>query len=149
MNNFIILISVLILISSCKSQFKNEKLFPKIKNVNELEKTDLIPTFESSFEVNMNNIYVATLPLAWNDIKNEIGVELTAFSSEQLEEINLTKSHLNTLQKNEYESSIEVNGRKIRTNAYFRKSLLFEKPLIKFEDPILFGNTKIESFGFW
>jgi hypothetical protein len=145
----IMLIGVLILISSCKSQFEDEKLFPNIKNVIELEKTDLIPTFESSFEINKNNIYVVTLILAWNDIKNEIGAELTAFSSEQLEEINLSKSHLNTLQKNEYESSIEVDGRKISTNAYFRKSLQFEKPLTKFEDPILFGNTKVESFGFW
>lgn len=149
MNKTTTILTLLILISSCQSKLENENIFPEVKNVTELKSTDFVPTLESTFEIKNNIIYGATIPFAWNEIRNEIGTTLTGFSSKQLEEINDTKSYVNVLKNNEYETSVEVDGKEIRAKAYFRKSLPFEEPLTKFDKPLTFGNSSVESFGFW
>lgn len=149
MNKTITILTLLILISSCQSKLENENIFPEVKNVTELKNTDFVPTLESTFEIQNNIIYGATIPFAWNEIRNEIGTTLTDFSSKQLEEINDTKSYVNVLKNNEYETSAKVDGKEIRAKAYFRKSLPFEEPLTKFDKPLKFGNSSVESFGFW
>lgn len=140
---------LLILISSCKSKLEDEHVFPKIETVTDLEKTDFVPTLESSFSTENNIIYGATFPIAWNEIKNIIGTPLRDFTSKELEELNITKSFINVLNEDEYETSIEVNGNEIRATAFFRKSLPFEEPLTKFSESLKFGKLKVESFGFW
>lgn len=149
MNKTITILTLLILISSCQSKLENENIFPEVKDVTELKNTDFVPTLESTFEIKNNIIYGATIPFAWNEIRNEIGTIITDFSSKQLEEINDTKSYVNVLKNNEYETSVEVDGKEIRAKAYFRKSLPFEEPLTKFDKPLTFGNSSVESFGFW
>tara|TARA_B100000683_G_scaffold194255_1_gene187307 strand:+ start:988 stop:2028 length:1041 start_codon:yes stop_codon:yes gene_type:complete len=126
-----------------------EDPFPDIKNVVDLKKTDFVPTLESSFKTENNIIYGATMPFAWNEIKNIIGTPLNNFTSEELKKLNETKSFLNVLKENEYETSVEVNRNEIRAKAYFRKSLPFEEPLTKFEESLKFGKAGVESFGFW
>jgi len=149
MNKTTYILTLLILISSCKSKLENESIFPEVKNVTELKNTDFVPTLESSFEIKNNIIYGATIPFAWNEIRNEIGTTLTDFSSKQLKEINDTKSYINVLKNNEYETSVEVDEKEIRAKAYFRKSLPFEEPLTRFDKSLTFGNSNVESFGFW
>lgn len=149
MNKTTIILTLFILISSCQSKLEKENDFPEVKNVTELKRTDFVPTLESTFELKNNIIYGATIPFAWNEIRNEIGTTLTDFSSKQLEEINGTKSYVNVLKNNEYETSVEVDGNEIKSKAYFRKSLPFEEPLTKFDTPLTFGNSRVESFGFW
>ena len=149
MNKITYILTLSILISSCKSNLENEIVFPEVKNVTELKNTDFVPTLESSFEIKNNIIYGATIPFAWNEIRNEIGTTLTDFSSKRLEEINDTKSYVNVLNNNEYETSVEVDGKEIRAKAYFKKSLPFDEPLTKFDKPLTFGNSNVESFGFW
>ena len=140
---------ILILISSCKSKLEDESIFPKVKSVTELKKTDFVPTLESSFNNENNIVYGATIPFAWNEIKKEIGTPLDDFTNEELEKLNDTKSFHGVLKEDEYETSVEVNGTEIRAKAYFRKSLPFEEPLTKFEESLKFGKSKVESFGFW
>lgn len=147
MNKTTIILTLFILILSCQSKLKND--FPEVKNVTELKRTDFVPTLESTIDLKNNIIYGATIPFAWNEIRNEIGTTLTDFSSKQLEEINDTKSYVNVLKNNEYETSVEVDVNEIRAKAYFRKSLPFEEPLTKFDKPLTFGNSNVESFGFW
>ena len=162
MNRLTYIFGLLILISSCKSvqekdsvfpKVKNitalekDSIFPKVKNVTALEKTDFVPTLESSFNTESNIIYGATIPFAWNEIKNIIGTPLNNFTSKELEELNGTKSFLNVLKENEYETSVEVNGSVITAKAYFRKSLPFEEPLTKFKKSLKFGESNVESFG--
>lgn len=149
MNRTIYILCFLILISSCKSKLEDESIFPKVKNVTDLKKTDFVTTLESSFNTKNNSIYAATIPFAWNEIKKEIKKPLKGFTSKELEELNKTKSFLNTLKKEEYSVSIEVSGNEIRAKAYFRKSLPFKEPLIKFEKSLTFGKSKVESFGFF
>ena len=149
MNKITYILTLSILISSCKSNLENEIVFPEVKNVTELKNTDFVPTLESSFKIKNNIIYGATISFAWNEIRNEIGTTLTDFSSKRLEEINDTKSYVNVLNNNEYETSVEVDGKEIRAKAYFKKSLPFDEPLTKFDKPLTFGNSNVESFGFW
>ena len=149
MNRLTYIFGLLILISSCKSNLEDESIFPKVKNVTDLEKTDFVPTLESSFRTENNIIYGATIPFAWNEIKKEIGIPLKGFTSKELEKLNDTKSFLNVLKEDEYETSVQVNGNEIRAKAYFRKSLPFEEPLTKFKESLKFGEYQVKSFGFW
>lgn len=149
MNKTTYILALFILISSCKTNLENESIFPEVKNVTELKNTDFVPTLESSFEIKNNIIYGATIPYAWNEIRNEIGTTLTDFSNKQLEEINDTKSYINVLKNNEYETSVEVYEKEIIAKAYFRKSLPLEEPLTRFDKSLTFGNSNVKSFGFW
>lgn len=143
------ILSFLILFSSCKSNLEDESIFPEVKNITELKNTDFIPTFESSFNIEHNIIYGATIPLAWDEIKNQIGTPLSKFTNKELEELNNSKSYVNVLLENEYETSVEVDENIIRAKAYFRKSLPFEEPLTKFDEYLKFKKSEVESFGFW
>ncbi len=147
-----ILINILglfLLIYSCKSHFLNQNIFPKVRDVSNLIKTDFVPTLESSYITEKNTIYGATIPYAWNEIKNQIGLPLKGFTSKELEKLNNTKSFEDVLKENEYETSVEFIGNKIKASAFFKKSLPFEQKLKKFNKPLLFNTIEVESFGFW
>ncbi len=149
MNKLTYILGLLILISSCKSKLEDESVFPKVKNVADLKKTDFVPTLESSFNTENNIVYGAAIPFAWNEVKNEIGAPLKGFTNKELEKLNNTKNFLNVLQEDEYETSVEVSGNEIRAKAYFRKSLSFEEPLTYFNEGLKFGKSNVQSFGFW
>ena len=148
MKQTIFILITLFLITSCISKLEDESIFPKVENITQLTKTDFTVTLESSFNFKKNIIYGATIPFAWNEIRNEIGGTLSDFSSNQLEEINNTKSYISVLKENEYETSIIIVDTKIIVKAYFKKSLPFEEPLTKFDKPLAFNESKVESFGF-
>ena len=122
--------------------------FPELQNVSNLENTDFVPTLESPFSIKNNTIYGATLPFAWNEIRNSLNQPLFNFESTQLLALHSTKSFINTLTKGEYETSVQVDGNVIKASAYFRKSLPFKTELTKFNDPIDFNGNEVESFGF-
>lgn len=148
MNRISYILGLLILISSCKSKLEDESNFPKVKNITDIEKTDFVPTLESSFNAEENIIYCATILLAWNEMKNEIGTPLKDFTNKELEKLNNTKSFHNVLKEDECETIVEVNGNEISTKAFFRKYLPFEMPLTKFKENLLFDKSEVESFGF-
>ena len=96
MNRLTYIFGLLILISSCKPKLEEETIFPKVKNVTDLEKTDFVPTLESPFNKKNNIIYGATIPFAWNEIKNKIGRPLKDFTNNELEELNNTIEKIHT-----------------------------------------------------
>ncbi len=149
MNRLSYLFGLLILISSCKSKLKNEGIFPRVKDVQALPKTVFVPTLESPFKTQNNIIYGATILFAWNEIKKEIGTALKDFTNNALEELNETTSFVNVLKESKYEKTVEIDDNEISAKAYFRKSLPFEEPLTKFEEPLRFGKSMVASFGFW
>lgn len=153
----LILIFSLISILSCKKEEKNlieeskkfsETIFPKAKNVDEIQNTDFVSTFESKLNSNQNIIYSVTLPFAWNEIKNEINFPITNINGNALKELNQTNSFQNTLNKNEYETEVVVQNQIIKAKAYFRKSLPFSEPFHKYDEPLKFDNQNVENFGF-
>jgi hypothetical protein len=137
------------MISSCNFYQQEQIVFPKVKNVKELAKTDFVPTLETSFDTELNNIYGVTIPLAWQEIKKEIRAPITHFSCTELEELNSSKGFINALQPEEYETTIEINGDEITAKAIFKKSLPFKEPMTKFVDGLKFDKSEVESFGFW
>jgi hypothetical protein len=149
MKHSIFILAIILFTSSCKSNLEDERIFPEVRNIVELANTDFVSTLESSFVAQKNIVYAATMPIAWNEIRNAIGGKRYDFSSAQLQEINETTSYENVLKENEYETSIEFDGLEIIAKAYFRKSLPFEEPLTKFDTPLEFNKSKVESFGFW
>jgi hypothetical protein len=124
-------------------------IFPEVQNINNLENTDFTTTLESQFDPTKNCIYAATIPLAWNELRNTIGGPLVNFDNSILEEINKTTSYRNVLKKNEYNTRVEVDGAQVKASAYFKKSLPFEEPLTKFGEPMNFNSSDVQSFGFW
>lgn len=139
MKKLINVLGILILFSSCNFTEESNKT---------LQKTDFVTTLESPFNIKTNIVYGATIPIAWNEIKTIIGDTITKFTSNELENINKSNSFLSVLKDNEYKTSVEISGEEISARAYFRKSLPFIIPLTKFEDPLKFGNSDVESFGF-
>lgn len=62
--------------------------------------------------------------------------------------MNLSKSYKDVLTEDEYETSVEVEGFRIKAKAFFNKSLPFFVPFKKDEKPLQFLNDKVISFGF-
>jgi hypothetical protein len=145
-----------ILLYSCSTEIKNEKKvedsiiveFSKIRDISHFQKTEFVPTFESELNLDKNNIYSTTSCLAWAEIKNILGSDLSNFESKQLQEINDSKSFINTLSKNEYNTECSVNDGAITAKAYFKKALPFKDPLTKFDSTFIFDNIDVETFGF-
>lgn len=126
----------------------DSSVFPELKNVDQLPKTDFSPTFESKFDINQNIIYGATIPMAWTEIKNKLGY-IKEIESDELKMINTTTSHEKVLNQNEYKTSIAIEENLIKASAYFKKTLPFEEPFRKSDDELKFNNKPVESFGFW
>lgn len=156
---YLILIFSLISILSCKKEEQNlieeskkerfsETTFPEAKNIDEIQNTDFVSTFESKLNSNQNIIYSVTLPFAWNEIRTEINFPITNINDNALKELNLTDSFQNTLNKNEYETTVVIENLLIKATAYFRKSLPFSEPFHKYDEPLKFDNQNVENFGF-
>lgn len=140
--------SILLIISGCKSKLEDESAFPAVTSVSTLKTTEFVPTLESSFSTDNNIVYCATFPYAWAEIKKEIGTPLSQFTNKELENLNENIGLLKVLNKDEYETSVEIHGNEITAKAMFRKSLPFESPLTKFQESLEFGTSRVESFGF-
>ncbi|MGB1039155.1 MAG: hypothetical protein ACPGYY_10965 [Bacteroidia bacterium] len=149
MNKLLYLFLILVSIYSCTSDTQEKEQFPEILDVNNLDKTDFVATLESKFSTSSNIIYGATLPFAWDEIRTTIGLPLNKFTSNELDELNKTTSYEGVLDENEYNTSVEIDGNQIRAKAFFKNSLPFERPMTRFGKPLKFGNSNVESFGFW
>lgn len=130
--------------------FEADKTFPKVQNIDELEQTIFLPTLEHKLEKEKNQIYAASLLMAWDTLKVTLG-EVSNIESALLEEINRSESFKGVLEKEEYISKIEFTSdrRLIRASAYFKKTLAFKEPLLSWEDYLSFKGEPVPSFGFF
>ncbi len=65
----------------------------------------------------------------------------------ELYTLNNSKTHENTLTKEEYTSSAKFEDLNITIQSKFKKSLPFETILSSYENKLVFINTKVSSFG--
>ncbi|MFT6716632.1 MAG: hypothetical protein ACJA0Q_001276 [Saprospiraceae bacterium] len=151
---FVVLLSSL-LISSCdgpveipKSPFE-ENSSSDASKLSEHKSTVFLPTLESNFNVKNNGIYAASFLMAWDEIKKEIGLPLTDFTSGQLELMNKVSSHKGVLNPEEYTTAIEVDDLIIRAKALFKMVLPFEVPFSTDVISHEFGTQPVASFGFY
>jgi hypothetical protein len=114
----------------------------------EFPNTVFTPTMEHPLFENKNTVYCATLLYAWDKVKNIIGPPLQVDSAyRDLYLLNRSTSYVNTLNRNEFFSSAEMDGQEISAGAEFRKSLPFELPLTSFDNRLIFDSVKVASFG--
>ena len=122
--------------------------FPKVRNVDSVNNTVFQATLESDLSKNKNNVYAASLLMAWDEIENQLKGELTDFESKELEKMYRSTSHQNVLLRNEYKTSVEWIGGIIKAKAEFKKTLPFSSPFTKHREKLKFGKDKVSSFGF-
>ena len=122
--------------------------FPeKVQRLDSLKQTLFLPTLETNFDTKKNAIYAASLLMAWDEIKNLIKEPIIKIESDELKQINNSKSHLGVLTKGEYKSSIEIKDFKVIAKAFFNKSLPFAEPQIRADDQFKFLNNKVVFFN--
>ncbi|WP_338375922.1 serpin family protein [uncultured Flavobacterium sp.] len=146
--NLKIVISVLLIyffILSCKTEERN---FDEVKDLSKFPKTEFLPTLENNISDNKNAVYCATLPFAWNEILQETG-KPTNINKNYIDLIllNNSKTYIDALNKDEYESSIEIEDETIKANVFFKKSLPFEFKLNSYDKKLIFDKTPVKSFG--
>ncbi len=150
--NQIVLIILFIISLGCNNtpekDFEKDEIFPDVKNLKEYNQTTFLTTLETPFISKQNGIYAASMLFAWEEIKTQVSEPIKEIDSEELARMNSSKSYQNTLLKNEYNSSVELDNLTIRAKAFFKKSLPFEVPL-KLDDNFLqFLEDEVVSFGF-
>jgi len=132
---------------SPEEEFNQDKTFPKVQGLDEYKLSSFLPTLESKVDINKNQIYAASLLMAWDEIKTELS-PIGNINGDVLELMNQSKTYIDVLNSDEYSSSIEMKDSTIYAKAFFKKSLPFEYPLRVFED-LKFKNTVVPSFGFY
>ncbi|MFC4738596.1 hypothetical protein ACFO3U_01170 [Flavobacterium ponti] len=108
MNGKIIIITLLFYFSilSCK---KEGRIFDEVKDLSEFPKTEFLPTLENHLSNNKNAVYCATLTFAWNEILQETGKPTKINKNySDLILLNNSKTYIDVLNRDEYESSIEI-----------------------------------------
>lgn len=146
--NLKIVISVLLIyffILSCKTEERN---FDEVKDLSKFPKTEFLPTLENNISDNKNAVYCATLPFAWKEITEVTGKPSNIDKSYiDLTLLNNSKSYLNVLKKDDYESTVEFEDNLIIASVFFKKSLPFEFKLNSYDKKLVFDNTSVKSFG--
>ncbi len=168
MKKFLLVTLILYAIASCAEKEKEEigKLFLKTnkaiinkktlstfalskkQNVDSLNSTNFTLTLENKFDQNQNTIYSVTLLLAWKELKNQIGTNLSKFSNKELSHFNSTSYHQNVLKPGEYETEVKINKRRIISKGYFKISLPFIEECKENNGTLSFSNQPVQSFGF-
>lgn len=125
----------------------NQMVDLEVKNLDEYKNTVFVPTLESKFNTKYNAVYAVSLLMAWDEIKNQIGTPIEKIQSEELVLMNNSNSYHNVLAKNEYKTSVEVMGSRIKAKAFFYKTLPYKFPLSRYNNDLTFGKSKVVSFG--
>ncbi len=121
--------------------------FPEVKLLSDYKKTNFLSTIEDSLSLSKNNIYASSFLYAWAEIRKEVGSLKVEEKYTELTLVNNAVSYQNSLKGNELETKVAIEGTKITASAYFKKSLPFEIKLVRFPQPMVFQNEKVESFG--
>jgi len=129
-----------------KNPLKQE--FPEEVSLDKLKETEFILTLENKLSGSLNSIYAPTMLFAWQEIKDyyKSPIEMSATNSLDFKLINQSKTFQNSLNKGEYETTVNV-GAGVEASAYFKKALPFAIPFHKQDEPLNFNGSKVKSFG--
>lgn len=147
MKNTSFLLFLLISIALVACQDKDR--FPPRVSLSSLNQTEFVATLESPTAADKNSIYAATLPMAWEKIKEKLP-NINNIDNPTLQYLHQTKRHYQVLAPDEYEADATVEGDYITARAYFSKSLPFAPLFERHSTPILFADSQeVASFGFY
>jgi len=127
---------------------RTEERGREVADLAEFPNTVFVPTMEHPLSQNKNAVYCATLLYAWDELKNTIGSPLRVDSTNRdLYLLNKSASYVKTLMKDEYATSVKIDGQEVGVGAKFEKSLPFGLRLTSFDDMLTFDGVKVASFG--
>lgn len=117
-------------------------------NVAEFGGTVLVPTMEHHISKDSNAVYCATMLYAW-DKAREIFQEPIAVSSQyrDLQLLNASTSHQNTLKPSEYVAEGIANGNSVVVRSRFEKDLPFDVQFNTFDNRLKFKGENVPAFG--
>ena len=154
----ILLLFIFVLIFSCKENKNGTNLeldkienreFTDVVNLSNFPNTEFVATLENPISNNKNIVYASTMPFAWDNIKNALGDIQIDKNATDLILLNNTKTHLNSLKKDEIDLEVKIEDTYIFSRAYFKKTLPFVEKLLRYEKPLKFKGKKVENFGFY
>jgi hypothetical protein len=149
------LLTAFFALTSCNfSNKKSEPVWsdlPEVTSLETLKQTDFVTTLENPISENKNIIYAPAFLYAWDKIKEELKlpIVLNDKNSADLNLLNKSISHQNSLTDKEYSATAEIVDGVIIARAFFNKTLPFETKLEVLVDPIIFGATKVSAFGMY
>lgn len=122
---------------------------PEKQSIDSLKQTDFVGTIQNDISASKNYIYSPTLAFAWNELKDTLkNIQLDKNTNHiDFLMLNTTKSHLNTLNPNEFKTEIIIQDSLITARAEFNLQLSFKPFLEKFTYPMNFKNIQVDGFG--
>ena len=134
--------------STPKETFEQDKTFPKVQAVEAFKTTDFVPTLESPLTENENQIYAASLLMAWDEIKTMLS-PIDNINGSTLALMQASNSYQDVLTTDEYNTDIQVEDNLITARAFFKKALPFEEPLTSYDNRLEFKGETVTAFGFY
>lgn len=133
-------------LNNCKANTEENPVLTSIDNVKQPE---FVFALEQPInDSNKNTIYSPTILFAWDEIRNRKGTPiLNDLVNIDFKLLNKSILYQNTLNKEEYNTEVNIEGIEISAKASFEKSLFFEPKLQRSETPLIFDNQKIKAFG--
>ena len=119
-------------------------------NVEEFGGTVLVPTMEHHISEDSNAVYCATMLYAWDKVR-EIFQEPIVVPSQyrDLQLLNASTSHKNTLKPGEYVAEGIANGNSVVVRSRFEKNLPFEVYFDTFDNRLKFNGENVPAFGMY
>lgn len=142
-------LSLILVVIACKKQEERKMVsMPTELTTKEYNRSTLVMTLDHPLDSSKNNIYCATFPYAWAEIKKLVKdpVQIDT-SAKDLYLLNTSKAFVQTLNDPSLYTEIVIHEHRIKVNAKFYKSLHFLAPLTIFEKPMPFQNKKVACFG--
>lgn len=127
-----------------------ERQFPEVKKLSAYKQTDFVMTPQSPLPNGKNAVYSATLLLAWDQVRAISENQLTIDKDHpELTLINNSQSYKNTLEKDEYTATTDLNIEQGRLNIFteFSKSLPFAIKLKDHGKELKFKGEAVSTFG--
>lgn len=141
MKNFILFFTLILLLACCESK----QDFPPVIALQDLKQTTFLTALEAPIELQKNNIYAASLLVAWQEMKEIIDVPIQDIESPELKLVHTSDGYANGLEKEEWNIDVKVDEA-IQIEVLFSKSLPFSFPLDISEEAIDFLGTSVQAF---
>jgi hypothetical protein len=125
------------------------KTFPPETDINKLNSTEFALSLQCDAGEEKNMIYSPTLLFAWKEVRNlfDQPITLNGSFSEDLALINQDTLFKNSLEKNEYKTSVEKKDKAILVSAFFHQSLPFPAKFQVLHDSFSFNSKPVRAFG--
>jgi len=135
--------------SSIKVPKKEKDVFPVRQDLSLLKTTAFVPTLESMLPKEKNVFYSSTFLLAWSGLIKILKYEHISKTNypDDFNKINESKSFINSLNKDDFETKVELIKSEIHVKTHFKFNLPFEYPLEEINNRLKFKNKPVEAFG--